>query len=222
MDYEQDDQNQDEGVMQRIKESPRTVSALIIILIVAAAIYAFSGNKNNQGSTDNGSLLTEVSVTPEQSPVLAVSPIPTASAVPTVRPTVSSSPLGNPSRMMPTVMMTPVSAEDLAAQVKALPASERTPAGFVEKAQAGDGLTVLARRATTRWLNENSSGYAITNEHRIYIEDYIKDRLERRPVRIGQSETVLFALIKEAVESAKQLNERQLNHLSRYVAHVNF
>ena len=32
------------GILKRLKESPRTVSALIIILIVAAAIYAFSGD----------------------------------------------------------------------------------------------------------------------------------------------------------------------------------
>jgi len=40
----------DDGFLQRIKESPRTVSALIIILIVAAAIYAFSGQKNQTSS----------------------------------------------------------------------------------------------------------------------------------------------------------------------------
>src|SRR3989344_3352994 len=45
MEYEEENTTEDESLFDRIKESPRTVSALIIILIVAAAIYAFSGNE---------------------------------------------------------------------------------------------------------------------------------------------------------------------------------
>ncbi len=47
MEYDTDDTNESGNWLDRIKQSPRTVSALIIILIVAAAIYAFSGNKQN-------------------------------------------------------------------------------------------------------------------------------------------------------------------------------
>ena len=43
-----DNESSEGGMWQRLKESPRTVSALIIILIVAAAIYAFSGEENSQ------------------------------------------------------------------------------------------------------------------------------------------------------------------------------
>lgn len=215
MDYEQEDQTQDEGVMQRIKESPRTVSALIIILIVAAAIYAFSGNQNKQ-ATNNDSLLTQASVTPEASPLLVTSATPSDNA------SVSPQPATPAPAATAAPQMSLVSAEDLAAQVRALPAGERTATGLVEKAQAGDSVTVLARRAATRWLSENSSGYAVTNEHRIYIEDYIKDHTGSYGLAIGQTETVPFDLIAQAVAEAGQLNEKQLKNLSQYTAQVTF
>lgn len=218
MDYEQDS-NPNQGVMDRIKESPRTVSALIIILIVAAAIYAFSGDKNRVNQ-DNLVLNSE---TPTQSPETSPTTSPTTSTLPSgILPSPSVS--GTPAAAMQQVasVMTPVTAEELAAQVKALPAGEKTASAYIEKATPGSSLTVLARRATTRYLNENSAGYAVTNEHRIYIEDYIKDRMQRHPVHVGQSETVSFDLIKEAVASAGSLNQAQLKHLSKYTPHVRF
>lgn len=45
MEYENETQK---SPWQRLKDSPRTVSALIIILVVAAAIYAFSGTDRTQ------------------------------------------------------------------------------------------------------------------------------------------------------------------------------
>jgi hypothetical protein len=48
------------GFIQRVKESPRTVSALIIILIVAAAIYAFSGEETGQRVAQQGNEETAV------------------------------------------------------------------------------------------------------------------------------------------------------------------
>ncbi len=57
--------------MDRLREAPRTVSAIIIILIVAAAIYAFSGNPKQEQApagttTDNGAVATMEPTTSEQ------------------------------------------------------------------------------------------------------------------------------------------------------------
>jgi hypothetical protein len=99
-----------------------------------------------------------------------------------------------------------------------LPQAQRTPEGFMEVAQAGDGYTHLARRAATRWLSENQAGYAVTDEHRIYIEDYIQNHLGTSGLEIGDSHTVTFELIREAVAEAGQLNETQLRNLSQYTS----
>ena len=191
------DEKNDGNFLDRIKESPRTVSALIIILIVAAAIYAFSGTPQqttNEPTPSDEAMNTAIDESP-----LAMSPSPSARpAAPTLAP------------------RTPVSQQQLQDMRSRLPEGTREGDAYVEKAQAGEGITHLARRATTRWLADNAAGYEITNEHRIYIEDYIQNKLGTDRLEVGETRTVSFALIAEAVEHAGQLNDTQLHHLSSY------
>jgi len=176
----------DSGFLQRLKESPRTVSALIIILIVAAAIYAFSDRKNPQPTeTPSQNAVAEESTTPEETPATTTSGQPTTTKTPT----------------------------------KPIPEASRTDKGFVEVAQPGDGITHLARRAADTWLKENKPDYEVTAEHRIYIEDYIKKHIGKDRLAIGQTKTINYDLIAEAVNSAKNLSSAQLKHLTRYTTH---
>lgn len=186
----EDTRGPDEGsLLDRIKESPRTVSALIIILIVAAAIYAFSGEETSQlaQTTEEAASTTEPAA------------------------------LESPREAQPQVAAE-VTAETLEEEAADLPQAQRTDEGYVEVAQAGDGFTHLARRATTRWLTENQAGYAVTDEHRIYIEDYIQNRLGTRHLALGEQHTVSFELVREAVAAAGDLNEQQLRNLSQYTS----
>lgn len=175
---------QDDGLWQRIKESPRTVSALIIILIVAAAIYAFSGPRqsNTESATETPGESAGAQVT--------VSPAP-------------GSPTASPAGKK-TVQATP------------LPEARRTETAFVEVAQRGEGVTHLARRAAGRWLQENQAGYEVTAQHKIYIEDYIKDHVGRKGLQLGAEQEISYKLIADAVAAAKELNAKQLKHLSKY------
>lgn len=192
MEYETDDSNL--NWWQKVKESPRTVSALIIILIVAAAIYAFSGDQTK---------------TEEQAAV-------PAEQVEEATPTTSEEAAAPAPSSVTEV--TPVTQEAMVAAARSLPEARKTDTAYVEVAQKGDGLTHLARRATARYLAENNAGYTVTKEHQIYIEDYIKDHLTRHPVKVGQEETISFDLIKDAVAAAGQLSETQLKHLTKYTS----
>lgn len=190
-----------EGFVERIKESPRTVSALIVILIVAAAIYAFSGDQ-----------------TPSPEPTDEELALVTNEAEETAAPG-TPAPEGTPSETQPAASpRATVTQEELAQESAALPEPRKTDQAFVEVAQAGEGTTHLARRATTRWLAENQAGYNVTNEHRIYIEDYIQNRLGTAPLALGAEQAVGFDLIQEAVAAAGQLNESQLSNLSQYTS----
>lgn len=181
---------QDEGLLQRIKESPRTVSALIIILIVAAAIYAFSGPREagNQApsETPNDSAVGQVSASP-------VPGSPTAL------------PAGRPAQVTPKVV-----------EATPLPEARQTDTAYVEVAQRGDGVTHLARRAAERWLQENQAGYDVTAEHKIYIEDYIKDQIGQKGLQLGAEQEISYQMVADAVAAAKELNEKQLKNLSKY------
>lgn len=184
MEYEQQQQNQDDNFMNRIKESPRTVSAIIIVVIVAAAIYAFSGNKGqNELALTSPSASPETSGTPETSP--SVSPVGAAS--PSATPSVA-------------------------------PAARTTDSEYIEVAQKGDGLTHLARRATTRYLADHKAEYTVTDEHRIYIEDYIRKHMEQGRVKVGTEKTVSFDLVQKALESAGKLTPKQLKNLTKYTS----
>ncbi|MDP3997435.1 MAG: hypothetical protein U1C49_01690 [Candidatus Andersenbacteria bacterium] len=185
------------GLVERIKESPRTVSALIIILIVAAAVYAFSGNKQSDTSDQQA---TDEEVASEQTNE--------QSEATTGEETTGEEPA--------VVAMESVSPQQLAQESQQLPEATRNDQGYAEVAQAGDGVTNLARRATTRWLSENSAGYDVTNEHRIYIEDYIRKNLSSQPLALGQTMTIPYDLTAQAVNEAGNLNSAQLQNLSQY------
>lgn len=210
-----ENEQQSDSWLDRVKESPRTVSALIIILIVAAAIYAFSGDTNEPGVVDN-----DTGGAPQQTDEATPSPADDtdeeAAATPTPavgETTATTTPTTEPSQ--------PVTRDQLNEQAQQLPEPTRNDEGFVEVAQAGEGVTHLARRATTRWLGENDAGYTLTNEHRIYIEDYIQNRLGTNGLSLGESQTVSYELIREAVAAAGQLNDTQLQNLSQYTYVLN-
>ena len=175
---------EEESFWQRVKESPRTVSALIIILIVAAAIYAFSGDDTSQptdvaGTGDEGAAMNEVSGGDvEEGEEVAV---------------MDSKP------------------EEIE-----LPPARQTNESYIEVANKGEGYTHLARKATDRWLGQNQATYEVTDEHRIYIEDYIQNSLGKEGLEIGVEVGVSFELVQEAVVVAGELDEAQINNLSQY------
>lgn len=202
----------DKGLAQRIKESPRTVSALIIILIVAAAIYAFSSPDVNQTTPPEG----------EANETTAVETTDENQEEGEEEATQTRAPEASSTRTSPAVSRAPAAArqtltpEQLKDQANRLPEVQRSDSGYVEVAQAGDGITHLSRRAATRWLAENEAGYNVSDEHRIYIEDYVQNRIGTSALSIGETHDVSFDLVKEAVESAQTLTDAQLNNLSQY------
>lgn len=184
----------DSGFLQRMKDSPRTVSALIIILIVAAAIYAFSDRQPQQNEDNNNQ---ETAVTDETSTPEGTTASGESTTSPTDQPTSTAATTAKP-------------------EATPLPEASRSDQGFTEVAQPGEGITHLARRASDRWLQENQAGYEVTAEHRVYIEDYIQNRIGTKGLSIGETKAINYDLISEAVNSAKNLSATQLKSLSRY------
>ncbi len=90
------------------------------------------------------------------------------------------------------------------------------PAYGVE-AQAGDGLTHVARRALQAHLQRRGNS-DLTEEHKVFIEDYVQRRLDHSTgwLELGESVQVSQSLLDEAIEEANQLTESQLENLSQY------
>lgn len=98
--------------------------------------------------------------------------------------------------------------------------SQETEKSFVETAAKGDGTTKLARRALANYLEKNPDS-ALTAEHKIYIEDYLrKNAGHKGSVRIGTSVEFSKDQIADAITKSKNLNEKQLKNLHKYAVRV--
>ncbi len=98
-------------------------------------------------------------------------------------------------------------------------------ASYKEVAQSGDGLTHLARRAISSYIEDND--IEISKEERIYMEDYVQKRLapEKTGLRfldIGEEVEISVELIEEALEEANQLTPSQIDNLTQYTNIVSF
>jgi len=89
---------------------------------------------------------------------------------------------------------------------------------YEETAQPGEGITHLARRALKRYLEENGTDFNLTPEHKVYIEDYIQNRIGDRWLILGEKITISEELISEGISKARNLTTEQLENLKQYSA----
>ena len=84
-------------------------------------------------------------------------------------------------------------------------------------ASTGEGITHLARRALKMYTEETSDGSALTEEQKVYAEDYIQNRVGNEKIDTGHQETFSESLIKDAISNASNLSEESLRNLTKYV-----
>ncbi|KKQ53613.1 MAG: hypothetical protein US70_C0001G0017 [Parcubacteria group bacterium GW2011_GWD2_38_11] len=105
-------------------------------------------------------------------------------------------------------------------EVSSAAVSKETEGSFIETAGRNDSITILARRATANYLEKNQDS-ALTKEHKIYIEDYLRKNVSQKGgAKIGTSVEFSKDLIQKAIEKSKTLNENQLKNLQKYSARV--
>lgn len=85
----------------------------------------------------------------------------------------------------------------------------------------GDGLTHLARKATSQYISENGIT-DLTSAHKIYIEDYLQKSVQAGTITPGTSVDFSNNLIAEAVNSAQALSSAELQNLNNYAGYVSY
>lgn len=95
-------------------------------------------------------------------------------------------------------------------QVYILPSGAKE---YRETAENGDGITHLARRAVKRYLEENPANPDLTSEHKIFVEDYIQNRIGDRGLDLGETITISENLIVEAINKSQDLSVQELENL---------
>lgn len=98
--------------------------------------------------------------------------------------------------------------------------SRETETSFIEQAERGNGKTHLARRALAHYLEKNADS-SLTNEHKVYIEDYLRKNVSHQG-GVTSKTSIEFSknLIKQGIEKSKTLNDKQLQNLQKYSARV--
>lgn len=100
---------------------------------------------------------------------------------------------------------------------------ERVEDPIMVKVYPNDGMIQLADRAFNRFLatltfeEKQMLDFEITMGHRIYIEDYLAKRMTfQDPLTEGEQIPFPRKLIHQAINSARNLTEKQLENLSQY------
>lgn len=87
---------------------------------------------------------------------------------------------------------------------------------YTEKAEKGEGITHLARKALKRYLQEKNPGFKVTSEHKVYIEDYLAKKTGGRWLKLGETLEFSEDLIGEALAKAEKLSPEQLKNLEQF------
>ena len=93
---------------------------------------------------------------------------------------------------------------------------QEQPTGFNLTATAGEGITHLARRALRHYVDTHTVSAKITNEHAIYIEDYLQNRTGSYELQLGEQISFSFDLLEEGINMSQNLSSSQLNNLEQY------
>jgi len=196
-----DEQNTEGGVVERLRNSPRTVSTIIVILIIAGAIFAFSDRKQNGANPSAEPTAEEPQNVAESS----------ASASPSGKAASTSAATAKPgSSVKETPKPTP------------LPDAKETAEAYTEVATRGQSITKLARMATKRYIDANASEKDLSNEQRIFVEDYLKDQTNRKSLVVGGEVTFSKDAVRKGIEESKKLTDAQLKNLQKYARNVNW
>ena len=78
----------------------------------------------------------------------------------------------------------------------------------------------MARHALVKYLEDISNGSGITEEHKIYIEDYLQNKTGSQQLEIGEQKTFSEDLIQEAISNADKLSPKSLENLSKYIKNI--
>jgi len=94
-------------------------------------------------------------------------------------------------------------------------AVENIDEGYKVVAVKGEGITHLTRKALNQYLSENNDS-ELTASHKVYIEDYLQNRIGSQGIEIGHAEDISKASIEEAIAASKGLSQSSLDNLKKY------
>ncbi|MEI7620918.1 MAG: hypothetical protein WCJ51_00120 [Candidatus Moraniibacteriota bacterium] len=196
-----------------LQDNLRIIISAVIVVAIAGGIYSYSNREvSNTTTSSNSSTSQEEALTEEtqNKPDATADKKVEEKKNPSTDKAATVKPAEKPKEEAPAKPPVAVTTQ----------ASQETADAFVQTAGRGDGLTTLARQATANYLEKNPDS-ALTKEHKIYIEDYLRKNVAHKGgVGIGTSVEFSKDLVQKAIAASKNLNEKQLKNLQKYSARV--
>jgi hypothetical protein len=197
---ENENEDQESGKMKQwLQDNLRIIISVVIVVVIAAGIYSYSNRtitpevKEQLSQEEQGAIAGDENAAEENG----------AAAKGETQETAKNAPVQKQENM-----------------TSSTATSQETDKSFVETAARGDGTTKLARRALANYLEKNPDS-ALTPEHKIYIEDYLRKNASfKGRVSIGTSVEFSKDLINQAISKSKSLNQNQLKNLHKYAVRV--
>ena len=99
---------------------------------------------------------------------------------------------------------------------------------IVVSAAPGNGITHLARHALAEYLKQHPDlAKKLTKEHRVYIEDYLKDQIvkarhNQKVLSIGEKVSFSNNLIQQGIQQSQGLTQQQLDRLKTFSQRINW
>ena len=187
----QEDENESVDIKRWLQDNLRVIISVAVVVAIAVGILSYSNRTDSPSITDE-SVSTEKTGDTSSVDIVKESEQTKKDEGVSQKKTVSA----------------PIAGE-----------SRETETAFVETAGQGEGKTHLARRALANYLEKNPDS-SLTKEHKIYIEDYLRKKVGGKGVALGSSTEFSKDLIASAIESSKNLSDKQLNNLKKYSARV--
>lgn len=191
------------GTMKQwLQDNLRIIISVLIVVVIAGGIYSYSKRSEapTQQPEDQSSILEKIAGTEDN------------------KTGDNAAVVGEEKKEEKTETSKAVTSKENG--ISSVSTSQETENSFIETAARGDSQTKLARRALANYLEKNPDS-ALTPEHKIYIEDYLrKHSANKGRVFVGTSVEFSKSSIQEAISSAKNLNDRQLKNLHKYAVRV--
>jgi energy-coupling factor transporter transmembrane protein EcfT len=90
-------------------------------------------------------------------------------------------------------------------------------------AEAGDGITHLARKAVAEYLTDTDQVKDFSRAEKVYLEDFLQNHVGTFGLKVGQTEVFATSEIEDAVTAVNGVDTNSLEaNLAKYVSKVNW
>ncbi len=208
-DSEKDQESSSENGREKMKvwlqENLRMLVSIIIVVVIAGGIYAYS--KRAQAPTASDGATVSQDSSEGKISVIGGDAAKDGSTDQAANTTAPSDTTAQPSTDNTQKTTTPQ------------PASQETDSSFVQTASKGDSNTTLARRSLANYL-EKTPDASLTAEHKVYIEDFLRRQVRSGRLKVGDTREFSKDAIANAIEKSKGLSSKQLKNLEKFSKRV--